>query len=138
MPKDKPPSPLVSKTRTGLIAVSSFDAEQLDGFPLGQLFDLKPRANRSPPLLRTYWKMLNGVVKATDLAATPKKLHRKVKRALRYVEQEEGFDGKMYEVLDSISFDAMKTDAEFRPYFDKAVELLCIEAGYDVLEWLEQ
>lgn len=138
MAKDSPPVPIVRKTNSGLFAVSGFDAEEIDAFPIGQEFDLKPRRRRSGALHRTYWKMLAGVVRATDIAPTSKKLHRKIKRQLGYVEEERGFDGKMHEVVDSTSFDAMKTDAEFKPFFDKAVELLCLTCGYDVLDWLNQ
>ena len=138
MAKDQPPIPMVRKTNSGIFPLSGFDAEEIDAFPIGQEFDLKPRARRSGPLHRTYWKTLNGVVKATDIAPTAKILHRRIKRHLGYITEERGFDGKMHEVVESTSFDAMKTDAEFRPFFDKAVELLCITCGYDVLEWLEQ
>ncbi len=138
MPKDKPPSPLVSKTRTGLIAVSSFDAEQLDGFPLGQLFDLKPRASRSGALHRTYWRTLSGVIKATGMYPTVVHLHRALKRDLGYTARERGLNGKEYEVVESTAFNAMKTDAEFRPFFDAAIARLSEVAGYDVLNWLEQ
>jgi len=138
MAKDKPPIPMVRKTNSGIFPLSGFDAEEIDAFPMGQEFDLKPRARRSLPLLRTYWKTLNGVIAATGIYPTKEELHKEIKRALGYVEERRGFDGKMHETVGSTSFDAMKTDAEFRPYFDKAIELLCVTCGYDVLEWLEQ
>jgi hypothetical protein len=129
---------MVSKTPNGLIAVSSFDAETLDGFPLGQLFDLKPRASRSGALHRTYWRTLGGVIKATDMYPTSTHLHAALKRDLGYVTIERGLDGKEYEAVESTNFNAMKTDAEFRPYFDAAIARLSEVAGYDVLQWLSE
>lgn len=135
---DKPPKPMVRRTASGIFPLSGFDAEEIDAFPIGQEFDMHPRARRSGPLHRTYWKTLSGVVKATDLAPTTKSLHRKIKRHLGYTTEEPGFDGEIYKVDESTAFDAMKTDAEFRPFFDKAIEALCQTCGYDVLAWLDQ
>lgn len=135
---DTPPTPIVRKTASGLFPVSGFDAEEIDGFSLGQEFDLKPRARRSRPLLRTYWKTLGGVIEATGMYPTKKKLHKELKRDLGYVDTVRGLDGVEHEVVESVAFDAMKTDAEFRPYFDAAIARLSEVCGYDVLDWISQ
>jgi hypothetical protein len=138
MAKDQPPTPIVRKTPNGLFPVSGFDAEEIDTFPMGQEFDLKPRARRSGALHRTYWKTLGGVIAATGMYPTTRKLHKELKRDLGYVDTVRGLDGREHEVVESTAFNEMKTDAEFRPYFDAAIARLSEVCGYDVLEWLDQ
>lgn len=132
------PGIIVSKTaRGGLSPASAFDAEQLDGEPIGAEYDLKRRARRSIPLQRTYWKTLKLFCDATDLFPTSDHLHDALKHDLGYVTVRQDLNGRPYIVADSTAFDAMKTDAEFRPYFDKAMARLAEVGGFDPLAWLE-
>jgi hypothetical protein len=140
MAKGDKPTVLVRKQGRALVPVSAFDDEEVSAFPQGQVFDLKPRASRSPPLLRTYWKMLAEVRAGTALEEyfpTKEHLHEWLVQELGYVKALVGPGGKVFQHRESISFRAMRTDAEFRPYFDAAVKRLAEVTGTDPLGFME-
>ncbi len=136
--KDKPPSPICAKTRGGLTPVSAYDAEQMDGFPLGTEFDLIARTKRSKRQFGTYWKSLNGVVKATGAWSDKEAVHRWVKFKLQRFEPILGPGGEVVgTTLDSTAMEAMD-HAEFCEYMKQAMAVLSEEVGYDVLAWLNE
>lgn len=137
MGKRDKPGIILCKTRSGVMPASPFDAEELDRFAPGAEFDLVPRARRSSKLQRTYWLALSRVVKATGAKPTAEKLHDALLWDLGYVSVETDFAGIPRLVRDSTAYDAMRTDAEFRPYFDQAMARLAELVGFDPLEFLE-
>lgn len=136
MSKKEKPNIVVRKTPRGLQPISGFDAEMLLAAPIGTEFNLVSLTRRSRPQLRTYWKALNEVVKATGKWPTSEKLHDALKRACGYVEIRYNLDGSSYIATDSISFEAMNHE-EFCTYMDQAMAKLAEAVGYDPLAFLE-
>ena len=138
MKKDRPPSPICGKTINGLIAVSAYDAEQLDGFAIGTEFDLIARTKRSDKQFRTYWKALNGVVKATGAWSNSEAVHRWIKFELQRFEPILGPNGEVVgTTLDSAAMDKMP-HKDFCEFMDQAMARLSKEVGYDVMAWLNE
>ena len=136
--KDAPPPPVCRLERGRLVPVTAYEAEAIGKNPDGTEFDLIARKRRSLPQHRTYWKMLDTVVKATDRWSRAEALHTALKVELGYVEPIFGLDGKIKGMIpDSTGFDAMTQDA-FRVFFDKAVAALADALGADPLAWLEE
>lgn len=127
---------IFEKTPLGVRPIAAFDAEELDRFPLGTEFNLVPRAKRSLPQHRTYWKALSETVKATGAWPTPEHLHDALKHDMGYVEVRKSLDGKPYISVESTAFDAMTAD-EFKAYMDVAMQRLAEVTGIDPLAWLE-
>lgn len=136
--RDKPPLIEVTMTPRGLRPHTQMDAEQMVSVGLGHVFELKPVTKRSLPQLRTYWKALGIVVRATDMWPTAEKLHRDIKLTLGYVEQSVNIDtGEVSITPDSIALDKMEPD-EFRVFMDRAMELLTRKVGFDPLAFLSE
>ena len=136
--KDKPPAPIVRKERDGLRPVAPFDAEELDGFPMGTEFDLRARTKRSVPQNGTYWKALQVAVDATGRWQNREALHTALKVKLGYVEPIFDLQGKVIGMKpDSTSFEAM-THKEFRAFMDSAMNVLSEAVGFDVLAWMNE
>ena len=138
MPKrEKPPAPIVRLEARGLLPVTMGDAEEISAFPNGTEFDLVKRSKRSHKHLRTYWKALGGVVKATDKWASSEHLHDDLVFACGFVRW--GIDlntGEARKTRDSIAIDAMTQD-EFNDYFAAAMGKLSEAIGYDPLRFME-
>lgn len=124
--------------RQRLSPVTSYDAECLTEYSMQSVFVLKPLPKRSGALHRTYWKMLTEVVKATHVKPTAEKLHDALMWSLGMLTVEEDLEGVPHLVRDSIAFAEMPTDAEFKPYFDMAVEYLAKHLGVDPLDFLKE
>lgn len=141
MPKKSPPI-LVKKVRTRegtrLVPESAYDEELLDAVPVDTLFSLRQEARRSGRLHRTYWKALGEIVKATGNWPTAHHLHDDLMWDLGYITTRIGLDGRPRLVRDSIAYDQMPTDTEFRPYFDAAMARLAEATGIDPLEFLSE
>lgn len=137
MTRDKPPPPLLVKTRRGLFPASAWDAELFDEHPFGTRFVARSTTKRSVPHMKTYWKTLNETVKATGLWPTRQHLHEALKASCGYAYQIEHMKThEMVTIADSIAFDAM-TQVEFRVYFDQAMQVLAETVGFDPLEYME-
>lgn len=134
---NKPPAPIVRKIGAALSPASAYDAEALDGFPQGTEFDCIPRTRRSDRQLRTYWKTLGMVVKATGRWPTAEVLHTALKIELGRTVPITGFDGEVIgHIPDSVALDAMP-HAEFCLYMDQAMTRLSEAVGWDVMEWMQ-
>jgi hypothetical protein len=131
------PAIIVRRTPRGLSPVSGYDAEQLAMIPLGEEFDVVRRSRRSLPQLRTYWKALTLVVRATDAWPTPEHLHEAIKLDLGYVTTVRGLDGKTSVITDSAGINAMNGE-EFKLFFDRAMQRLAEETGIDPLSFLAE
>lgn len=125
------------KTARGPAPSSAYDAEQFDALPIGAELDVSPRAKRSLPQHRTYWKALGEVVKATEAWPTAEHLHDALKRDLGYVSVRTNLIGQPYVVADSIAFDEM-SQPEFQAFFDAAMRRIAEVTGVDPLAFLEQ
>lgn len=134
--REKPPL-IVRREKRGLSPVSATDAEDLLAFPLGTEFDLVPRTKRSWPQLRTYWKALGIVVKATDQWASAEHLHDALKRDLGYFEICHDLNGKPFIRVDSAALDKMG-HAAFCAFMDKAMARLSEVVGFDPLGFLSE
>lgn len=142
MPKIKTPPILVQKIkgREGyrLVPESAYDDEMLSSVPEGTLFVMRQEARRSGKLHRTYWKALTEVVNATGVKPNAEKLHEALMWDLGYITVEVGLDGIPRLVRDSIAYDQMPTDTEFRPYFEAAMARIAELTGIDPLSWLAE
>ncbi len=120
---------IVRKACGRITPVSAFDEEELDRFPAGAEFDMKPRTKRSNPQNRLYWLTLSRVVAGTEQWATREHLHDALLRELGYERVGMDLSGRPYITRDSTAFDRMST-ADFGDYFEKAMARLA-EAGLD-------
>lgn len=138
MTKERAPKPMVRKAGGRLSPVSAFDAEELDAFPDGMIFDLVARNKRTLPLLRTYWTALTRAVEATGRWQSREALHTSLKVRMGLVEPLYGLKGEVIGMIPhSTAFGAMD-QGEFRAYFDKAMAALSEAVGYDVLAFLNE
>ena len=124
---------IMRRTPHGLSPASSYDAEEIAGFPIGTEFDLICRTKRSTPQLRLYWVTLGSVIAATGRWPSREALHRALKIKAGMVELVYDLQGKPIGMqVDSTALDAM-THKEFTAYFDGAMVMLSDAVGYDVL-----
>jgi len=129
---------MVRKAGGRLSPVSAFDAEELDTFPDGMMFDLVARNKRTLPLHRTYWEALTRAVDATGRWQSREALHTSLKVRMGLVEPLYGLKGEVIGMIPhSTAFGAMD-QSEFRVYFDKAMSALSEAVGYDVLAFLNE
>lgn len=136
--REKAPYIEVILTPRGLRGLTGYDAEQLAMAAPGKTFQLVPTSKRSNKQLRTYWKALGLVVKATDKWATPENLSRDLKVKLGYYTQTvNAFTGHIGFDTDSIALDQM-TPEEFRTFMDKAMEAITEAVGFDPLHFLDE
>lgn len=134
--KDKAPGFMVEKTPRGLRPLTAWDEKGLDGFVMGQKFDLAPRrADFRSPLNGKYRMLLNAIAKRTHLGPTGEHLHQALKIDLGYVERVELPSGSIAQIPQSTAFDKM-SDEDFRGYYERAVELLARALGCDPEEYL--
>lgn len=134
---DAPPKPMVRKSAGRLVAVSSFDAEALDGYPDGTEFDITARTKRSVPQHRAYWCALDKAVKATGRWQSREALHTALKVNLGRVEPIFDMKGNVIGMKpDSTAFASMP-QREFMEYFNAAMAALSAAIGYDALAWME-
>ena len=135
--RDRPPAPLVRKTRRGISPVAAYDAELMLGDPMGTEYDLVKRNRRSLPQLRLYWSILHRVVNATGRWPSAEHLSDEIKLTLGYRRKVHDLaTGEESVAVDSIAFANMDAD-EFRPFFDKAMALLSDALGFDPMGFYE-
>jgi len=135
--REKPPTPIVRWAGGKLSPVTSFDAQELDTFPQGMMFDMTPRSKRTLPLHRSYWMALTRAVEATGRWESREALHTAMKVKMGLVEPLFGLDGKVIGMVPhSTAFAAMDQTA-FKAYFDKSMAALADAVGYDVLAFLD-
>ena len=113
--------------------VTKYDAERMEDFPNGQLFNLKAAGKRSNPHHNLYWSTLRNVARDTGKWPTEHHLHDELKIACGYVRIKlSGLNGELVNIPDSIRFDKM-TQQEFTKYFELAMQKLAEGIGYDPL-----
>lgn len=136
--KDKPPHIEAIMTARGLRAHTLSDAEMMVSLPIGKVFEIVPVSQRSNKQLKTYWKALGLVVKATGKWPTAEKLHRDIKMTLGYREQAVNMrTGEITLVPDSVALDKMEHD-EFCNFMNQAMELVADTVGFDPLQFLQE
>lgn len=126
---------LQMELRSGrLQPVSMYDAERIEDYPEGTLFNLSNTGKRSNPQHNLYWSTLRRVAKATGKWPTEHHLHDELKIACGYVRIKlSALNGELVNIPDSISFDKM-TQQEFQKYFELAMAKLAEGIGYDPLQ----
>ena len=126
----------VEKRDGHFLPISIYDAETIEGFPEGQLFDVKPVSRRSDPHHKLYWVVLGRVVKQTGAWATAAHLHDDLKMICGFyrtvVNQA---TGSIYYTPDSIAYTKMDQKA-FSVYFETAMQKLSETIGFDPMEVL--
>lgn len=136
--KDKPPHIEAIMTARGLRAHTPSDAEMMVSLPIGKVFEIVPVSQRSNKQLKTYWKALGLVVKATNKWPTAEKLHRDIKMTLGYREQAVNMrTGEITLVPDSVALDKMEHE-EFCNFMNQAMELVADTVGFDPLQFLQE
>ena len=136
--RERPPPPIVRRADRGLVAVTAYDAEEIDAYPVGTEFDLVARTKRSWPQLRTYWRTLGNVVEATGKWQSPEALHTALKVKLGLVEPIFDMRGNVMGMqAESAALDKMDHKT-FCAYFDRAATELSAAVGYDVLAWYNE
>lgn len=138
MARETPPI-YIRRTARGIEAASQYDADLLAAkIQIGGEVEISlKKARRSLPQLRLYWKMLARVVTATGRFPTPEHLHDELKMHMGYSERRTSFDGRIYYRADSAAFEKMD-GAEFKVFFDRAVEVLAGEFGFDPLAFYDE
>lgn len=133
---------IIVQLRSGLslFPTTGLDAELLNAYRYGDIFGLDPEPKRSPPLHRTYWLALSRVLESTGLSddyPTKEKLHAALLWGLNFVHVELDDHRRPRLARDSTAFHNMRTDAEFKPYFDLAMATLARMTGLDPLDFLQ-
>ena len=117
-----------------LVPVSQYDAERMEDYAQGSLFNLTATKQRSNPQHNLYWSILRKVAKSTGKWPTEHHLHDELKLACGYVRSHfSALDGSFVRIPDSIAFEKMD-QAQFRQYFDMAMAKLAEGVGYDPLD----
>ena len=131
MTKERAPKPMVRKAGGRLSPVSAFDAEELDTFPDGTMFDLVARNKRTLPHNGKYWSIIAKVCEATGIWPTREHMHKAIKYDLGYTEVIYGPNGKPLCVIpDSTAFDKM-SQVEFNAFYEKAMEWIANKLSID-------
>ena len=133
MKTDKERAPIMMRrTKAALVPVGAFDDELLDEIAEGAVVEVSIKRRRSNPQNALYWTTLARVVAATDSYPSAEHLHDALKIALGYTMPIKTLAGGMIYVPDSTAFGKMDA-AQFRVFFDRAIELLNQLTGTDVL-----
>ena len=121
-----------------LYPCTAYDAQELDGFPNGMIFDLIARNKRTLPLHHVYWKALSTAVDATGRWSSREALHTALKVKMGLVEPIYDLQGRVSGMQPhSTAFGAMN-QTDFKLYFHKAMAELSDAVGYNVLGFLDQ
>lgn len=127
----------VEKRDGHFLPISIYDAEQIENYPEGQLFDVIPVARRSDPHHKLYWVVLGRVVKQTGSWASPAHLHDDLKMLCGFYRSViNQASGVVYYVPDSIAYTKMDQKA-FSEYFETAMAKLSETVGFDPMEVLD-
>jgi hypothetical protein len=124
---------LCTRTRQGLLApASAFDAERLERIATGSTVEVTIRQRRSLPQLRLYWAVLGKCVENMDGYPSSEHLHDALKLHLGYTSPIKRVTGETVWIPNSTAFSAMDA-AEFKVFFDRAMETLAMMLGVDPL-----
>lgn len=133
------PPILVQLVNRRLVPDSAYDEELLSAYTNGSYFMVRPEPKRSGKLHRTYWKALTMACEATGMWPTADHAHEDLMWELGYITvQVSKFTGRPRIVRDSIAYDNMPTDRQFKPYFDAAMAMLAEKTGVDPLAFLQE
>ena len=132
MMKSRSKPPIQVQKRDGqFLPTTIYDAEQIEGHPDGQIYDVKPVADRSDPHHKLYWAILGKTVKTTNLWPSSSHLHDDLKMLCgHYRTVVNQSSGGIYYVPDSIAYSKMD-QREFSEYFEQSMSKLSETLGYD-------
>lgn len=135
---DKPPVPMLVKTRGGIRPARAWDGEALMADPDGTEYEAHKISKRKPKQHRTYWKALALVVKSTGRWATVSHLHDELKVACGFYRVAKSLrTGQDMIYPDSTAWDKMDQD-QWREYMNAAMATLSEAVGFDPLAFLEE
>lgn len=123
---------VLRRTERGLEARSRLAADALGKYALHSDVEVTFKKRRSLPQLRLFWAMLQNVVDATGAYPTAEHLLDAMKVEMGYTSPMRLLSGDVVFVPDSIALNRMDS-AQFRAFFDRAVELLARTYGFDPL-----
>lgn len=130
MTKDAP-TIMVRFERGKLAPDSAHDAELLDQYPQGSLYELKDRSRRSNPQNSFYWVKLGRVVEATGRWANAEQLHKQLMIECGHFTPVATLNDGIRLEADSASFRAM-TPKDFTQYTKAADQVLAASTGIDL------
>jgi hypothetical protein len=135
--RENPPVPMIVLQGGKLSPCTAYDAQEIDSFPNGMMFDIIARNKRTLPLHRTYWQALTRAVEATGRWQSREALHTALKVAMGLVEPIYDLRGNVTGMQPhSTAFGAMD-QSQFRAYFDGAMAKLSEAVGYNALAFLD-
>lgn len=117
--------------------VYQHDEEAMMHFAIGSVLEARVSQQRSLPQLSLYWVILRLVVENSDKWSHPNNLHRVLKILCGLSIEETMLDGVTKMTLDGSISIAKMDQAEFRIFFDNAMNKLR-EAGYPVDDYLAE
>ncbi len=133
MKTDRERAPILMRRGRGMLfPIGKFDEERLAELPEGATIEVTIKRRRSNPQNALYWATLANVVAATDSYPSADHLHDAIKMALGFTMPVKMLNGELIYVPDSTAFGKMDA-AQFKSFFDRAMELLNKLTGYDVL-----
>ena len=132
------PALIFIRTRGGLAPASSYDAEVLDGYPLGAQVEVTIRQRRSGKHHRWFFKALARLV---DSGAVPfltvDEFLDALKIACGITQLQMRLDGEVYVLPGSISY-AAKDQAAFKMFADRAAQVIAENYGVDLAAMMEE
>lgn len=139
MKPDRERIPLIlRRTERGLEPRTRQAHDLLAQYALHSDVEVSVKKRRSLPQLRLYWRMLQNIIDATGgVYPTAEKLHDAIKLELGYVTPLRLMNSQVVYVPDSIALAKMDS-AQFKLFFDQAVELLARTYGFDPLAETER
>jgi hypothetical protein len=114
---------LVHWNGDNLVPQAKYDREMLSQLKAFQPVRVKVARPRSLPRHRLYWAILRIVVENTEIFATMEALHKMLLLACGVTEPLITVDGDIVLLPSSIAFENMD-EAQFKPYFDAAMEII--------------
>jgi hypothetical protein len=120
------------RTKAALVPVGAFDDERLEQYPEGSIVEVTIKRRRSNPQNALYWSALSKVVEATGAYPSAEKLHEALKFKLGLTMPVKMMDGTIVYLPDSTAF-ARMDQAEFKRFFDAAMQALAEAFGFDPL-----
>lgn len=120
------------RTDKGIVPELAMDREAMDELPFGKRMKVSITYPRNRKRDGLYWAVLGEICRATDRWPTKHHLHEDLLITLGYWVKVVTLSGEVRLMRDSTAHDKM-TDHEFAWYFNRAMEKLADELGFDPL-----
>lgn len=128
---------MFSRTASGLVPASAYDAEELDRYAIGTDLEVVIHQRRSGRHNRWFFLALTKLVKSGAVPfQTLDEFLSALKMAAGITELRQGIGGAPYIVPGSISY-AAKDQAEFKAFTDRCAEVIARHYGVDIAQFME-